>query len=137
MAQLNLFGDEIPDPESRESKAGGECDRRCLEAREPKCVCRCGGRNHGYLTTAANTNLDGEARYLQLDHIPEISGLFDFCLVCGGRQLEIMGYPHPDGIHVENYKMRLWVFGRCLRCGYDNALGKYSLPRAQAIMRRR
>jgi hypothetical protein len=25
----------------------GECNENCLEAKELKCVCRCGGRNHG------------------------------------------------------------------------------------------
>ena len=25
----------------------GECDSSCLEAKELKCVCRCGGKNHG------------------------------------------------------------------------------------------
>jgi hypothetical protein len=25
----------------------GECNSSCLEAKELKCVCRCGGKNHG------------------------------------------------------------------------------------------
>ncbi|MGA2627018.1 MAG: hypothetical protein ABSF63_08155 [Candidatus Bathyarchaeia archaeon] len=25
----------------------GECDSSCLDAKELKCVCRCGGKNHG------------------------------------------------------------------------------------------
>jgi hypothetical protein len=25
----------------------GQCDSACLQAKELKCVCRCGGRNHG------------------------------------------------------------------------------------------
>jgi hypothetical protein len=25
----------------------GECSGNCLEAKELKCVCRCGGKNHG------------------------------------------------------------------------------------------
>jgi hypothetical protein len=81
-----------------------------------------------------NESLDGE-RYLALGHIKE---LFEFfrsksCLVCGYPHLEILGYPHPDGVYLKQYDMRVWVFGRCLRCGYDNAFWKFSLPRARAV----
>jgi hypothetical protein len=81
-----------------------------------------------------NESLDGE-RYLALGHVKE---LFEFfrekaCLVCGYPHLEVLGYPHPDGIYLKQYDMRVWVFGRCLRCGYDNAFWKFSLPRARAV----
>jgi len=26
---------------------GGRCDEKCHSAKEPKCVCICGGKNHG------------------------------------------------------------------------------------------
>jgi hypothetical protein len=35
--------------ESSQSESGGpgECNVNCQTARCPKCICRCGGRNHG------------------------------------------------------------------------------------------
>jgi hypothetical protein len=129
-----LFGELVPEVKGPSSKSGDDCDIRCLKASEPRCVCRCKGRNHGYLNAVKNESLDGE-RYLALGHIKE---LFEFfrekaCLVCGYPHLEVLGYPHPDGMYLKQYDMRVWVFGRCLRCGYDNAFWKFSLPRARAV----
>jgi len=35
--------------ESSHSESGGpgECNVNCQTARSPKCICKCGGRNHG------------------------------------------------------------------------------------------
>jgi hypothetical protein len=133
--QVSLFGEVVPESRGPSSKDGDDCDIRCLKASEPRCVCRCRGRNHGYLNAVKNESLDGE-RYLALGHVKE---LFEFfrekaCLVCGYPHLEVLGYPHPDGIYLKQYDMRIWVFGRCLRCGYDNAFWKFSLPRARAAL---
>jgi hypothetical protein len=134
--QVSLFGEILPESKGPNSKSGDDCDIRCLKASEPRCVCRCKGRNHGYLNAVKNESLDGE-RCLALGHVKE---LFEFfrekaCLVCGYPHLEVLGYPHPDGVYLKQYDMRVWVFGRCLRCGYDNALGKYALT-ARAVIER-
>ena len=39
---------------------------------------------------------------------------------------DIMGYPHSDGIYVDTYKMNMWVYGHCHKCGYDTAWWKVS-----------
>jgi hypothetical protein len=109
--------------------AVGDCDIRCLKAREKRCVCRCGGRNHGALRfLEENESLDGEQRYIWLGHIEEIADLFKgyVCPSCGTpfSREEIWGYPHDGGLYVENYMMKLWIFGRCRKCGYDTAWWK-------------
>jgi hypothetical protein len=131
---VNLFGEvvEIEDAGPR-TKVGGECDTRCLQAQEDRCVCRCGGRNHGVLKHAEeNESLDGE-RYIWLGHIPEIAKLFEgyVCPTCGTilETADILGYPRDGGLYVENYKMRLWVFARCRKCGYDTAWWKLGRSR--------
>jgi hypothetical protein len=133
--QVSLFGEIVPESKGPSSKSGDDCDIRCLKASEPRCVCRCKGRNHGYLNAVKNESLDGE-RYLALGHIRELMEFFreKACLVCGYPHLEVLGYPHPDGIYLKQYDMRVWVFGRCLRCGYDNAYWKFSLPRGRAVI---
>ena len=30
-----------------DTETPGECTAACLDAKELKCICRCGGRNHG------------------------------------------------------------------------------------------
>ena len=37
----------------------GRCDAKCHDAKEPKCTCICGGRNHGagYAKALANNEL--------------------------------------------------------------------------------
>jgi hypothetical protein len=107
----------------------GDCDIRCLRAREKRCVCRCGGRNHGVLRfLEENGTLDEGPSYIWLGHIEEIAKLFEgyVCPSCGTpfTHADILGYPHDGGIYVENYKMRLWVFARCRKCGYDTAWWK-------------
>lgn len=43
----SLFNVERIEPEFHINVDHGECDANCLMAKELKCVCRCGGRNHG------------------------------------------------------------------------------------------
>jgi hypothetical protein len=52
--QTSLFGELIPESKGPSSKGGDDCDIRCLKASEPRCVCRCKGRNHGYLNAVKN-----------------------------------------------------------------------------------
>ena len=102
----------------------GLCDRRCLRAKKPDCSCRCLGRNHGVLRLAEER---GERTEIWLGHIPYIAAAFSLrkCLNCGGEDLDILGYPHDDGgVYISQYRMKLWVFGRCRRCGYENSLKK-------------
>jgi len=107
----------------------GLCDRRCLNAKGHDCDCGCGGRNHGVLRLAHET---GQQPELWLGHIPYIAAAFALrkCLNCGSPDLEILGYPHDDGgVYISQYKMKLWVFGRCRRCGYENSLEKLEYVR--------
>jgi len=129
--QVDLFGVAVGEAMVKAGagrRGRGKCGRRCLEARKDRCVCSCGGRNHGVLNRAKNAMLDGDERYIYLDHIPEIRRLFEgyACLSCGATfdQAEILGYEHPDGLYVESYGLRLWVFARCRRCGYDSSWRK-------------
>jgi hypothetical protein len=127
--QATLTGDVLEVFSSMaEDEAMGKCDIKCLRATHPECRCRCSGRNHGYLTRKANSTLDDDERYIWLGHIPEIAKMFDdyVCPTCGTsfKYADILGYPHPDGIYVENYGMKLWVFARCSKCGYDCAWWK-------------
>ena len=126
--QTTLFGATFElETENLRAVKHGDCDRRCLEAEEEKCVCRCGGRNHGILKKMENASLDG-GHYIYLDHIPEIRQLFEgyVCPGCGAsfKTADLLGYEHPDGLYVKNYDMRLWVFARCRRCSYDTAWWK-------------
>jgi hypothetical protein len=101
----------------------GLCDRRCLYAKTHDCRCRCLGRNHGVLRLAGET---GQQPELWLGHIPYIAAAFALrrCLNCGGEDLDVLGYPHDDGYYVSQYRMKLWIYGRCARCGYENSLKK-------------
>ncbi len=38
---------EISEPYQGLPTQPGECNENCLSAREIKCTCRCGGKNHG------------------------------------------------------------------------------------------
>jgi hypothetical protein len=106
----------------------GLCDRRCLYAKTHDCECRCGGRNHGVLRLAEEI---GQQPELWLGHIPYIAAAFALrkCLNCGSEDLDILGYPHDGGIYISQYRMKLWVFGRCRRCGYENSLEKLEYAR--------
>ncbi|MGO9644186.1 MAG: hypothetical protein ACLPY5_05510 [Candidatus Bathyarchaeia archaeon] len=42
-----MFTVETIEPEYHIKLAPGDCDANCLEAKELKCICKCGGRNHG------------------------------------------------------------------------------------------
>jgi hypothetical protein len=68
----------------------------------------------------------GKQPELWLGHIPYIAAAFALrkCLNCGGEDLDILGYPHDAGYYVPQYRMKLWIYGRCARCGYENALKK-------------
>jgi hypothetical protein len=101
----------------------GLCDRRCLYAKTHDCECRCGGRNHGVLLLAGEI---GQQPELWLGHIPYIAAAFALrrCLNCGSEDLDILGYPHDGGIYISQYRMKLWVFGRCRNCQYENAYTK-------------
>jgi hypothetical protein len=105
------------------ASGAGLCDRRCLYAKSHDCECRCGGRNHGVLRLAEER---GERAELWLGHIPYISAAFALrrCLNCGSPDLEILGYPDDGGIYISQYRMKLWVFGRCRNCQYENAYTK-------------
>lgn len=41
---------------SGDGKVLGRCDARCYMATEPKCVCCCGGKNHGVGVSKAIEN---------------------------------------------------------------------------------
>lgn len=44
----NIFAYDLPTVGPKEHKhEPGECSENCQMAREVKCVCRCGGKNHG------------------------------------------------------------------------------------------
>jgi len=137
--QTNLLGGafEVLGSDQEPIRVGGKCDVRCLRAAKPRCVCQCGGRNHGALNHARDARLDGEAQhYIWLGHIPEIVRMFEgyVCPSCGTsfKTADLLGYEHPDGVLVEQYEMKLWVFARCARCGYDTAWWK--LGRALVTM---
>jgi hypothetical protein len=110
------------------ASGAGLCDRRCLRAKNDDCICRCLGRNHGILRMAEETGRQPE---LWLGHIPYIAAAFALrkCLNCGSEDLDILGYPHDGGIYISQYRMKLWVFGRCRRCGYENSLEKLEYAR--------
>lgn len=36
----------------------GRCDSRCYDSKKPKCVCVCGGRNHGVGLSQARLNTE-------------------------------------------------------------------------------
>jgi hypothetical protein len=99
------------------------CDRRCLYAKNDDCECRCGGRNHGVMRLAQET---GQQPELWLGHIPYVAAAFALrkCLNCRSEDLDVLGYPHDAGYYVPQYKMKLWIYGRCRRCGYENSLKK-------------
>jgi hypothetical protein len=62
----------------------GECDANCLQAKELKCTCRCGGKNHGSALRQGVKSLDSyteknmKAEYSQMDSInlTELVGIF-------------------------------------------------------------
>jgi hypothetical protein len=89
---------------------------------------RCGGSNHGVLRLAEEI---GQQPELWLGHIPYVAAAFALrkCLNCGSEDLDILGYPHDGGIYISQYRMKLWVFGRCRRCGYENSLEKLEYAR--------
>ena len=125
--QTTLFGEIFELDTEAGKQSAGECDRRCLEAREDRCVCSCGGRNHGVLNHVKDARLDDSKHYIYLGHIPEIRRHFEgyVCPSCGTPlvRAEILGYEHSDGLYVKSYNMKLWVFARC-KCGYDTAWWK-------------
>jgi hypothetical protein len=73
----------------------------------------------------------GRQPELWLGHIPYIAAAFALrrCLNCGGEDLDVLGYPHDDGYYVSQYRMKLWIYGRCARCGYENSLEKLEYAR--------
>ena len=129
--QTTLLG-EVFEVKVRGVDGGGEseCDERCLRAQGDECRCRCGGRNHGVLRLDRNATLDNSQISVWLGHIKEIWHKFEGrkCVCCGTPFTpgDIMGYPHSDGIYVDNYKMNMWVYGHCHKCGYDTAWWKVS-----------
>ena len=50
------------------------------------------------------------------------------CVSCGTvlsiGNYELGFYPHSDGWLVKSVNMKLWLYARCLMCGYQNALWK-------------
>jgi hypothetical protein len=68
----------------------------------------------------------GQQPELWLGHIPWVVAGFALrrCINCGSEDLDILGYPHDAGYYVPQYRMKLWIYGRCARCGYENALKK-------------
>ena len=52
------------------------------------------------------------------------------CITCNKplSRARILGYPHEGGIYLvdkdRNIDGRYWIYIRCRRCGYDNALWK-------------
>jgi len=42
-----IFALELADEKVTFQTEAGECGANCQEAKEIKCVCRCGGKNHG------------------------------------------------------------------------------------------
>ena len=110
---------------------GGRCDIRCLNAVHEKCRCRCGGRNHGYFQRIKNSKLDSYRDYLWLNHIKKLRKFFEDkkCLSCGSSLIgsNIFGYPHENGLWIQEYEMRLWVFCECRKCGYQNAFRKFEV----------
>jgi len=121
MVQTTLFGEILPELE--EEGEIHECDIRCLRAKGDRCVCRCGGRNHGILHKRAL----GESLNIYLGCFEEIKQIFDghVCPSCGTPfNGEIFGYPHAGGLEVKKYGMKLWVFARCQKCGYETAWWK-------------
>jgi hypothetical protein len=68
----------------------------------------------------------GQQPELWLGHIPYVAAAFALrkCLNCRSEDLDVLGYPHDAGYYVPQYKMKLWIYGRCRRCGYENSLKK-------------
>jgi hypothetical protein len=68
----------------------------------------------------------GQQPELWLGHIPYIAAAFALrkCLNCGSEDLDILGYPHDGGVYIPQYRMKVWVFGRCRNCLYENAYTK-------------
>jgi hypothetical protein len=106
---------------------------RCEFARNPHCVCSCGGKLHGtkdeknelnvaigerYLTTA----LGGEVETFMKEKL----GKTMRCLGTCNKNIvisELRGYPHTDGLADAEGK-KWWVYVHCDTCNYDTSFGK-------------
>lgn len=103
----------------------GKCNKRCLNAKKPRCKCECRGLNHGW---AVKRQTDENAELI-LNHIPEVFSIFEGqpCLSCGFNlsYATVKGYPHQNGLYVDRYKVNLWVYAECFTCGYQNPFTKF------------
>jgi len=51
------------------------------------------------------------------------------CKICGSKlPAEVEHYDHEGGWIVDGYEKRQWLYTRCRRCGYKNALWKLGIP---------
>lgn len=114
-AFLDIIKGQRQDP--RENTRTHTCDIRCIRATYKKCVCRCGGANHGWLSRVQK---DPQTELL-LNHVEEVFKLFEdaVCPDCGYplKYATIKGYRHSGGLLIPRYRERLWVYAECFRCG--------------------
>ncbi|MEM4342326.1 MAG: hypothetical protein QXF97_07240 [Candidatus Caldarchaeum sp.] len=96
----------------------GICCERCWLAAEERCVCRCGGVNHG--RGLGQAKLDDFGEPVAIDF--PAKGLR--CVVCGEDldSVQWHGYEHADGVWVDG--RRMWLFKTCTACGYQNSFAK-------------
>ena len=118
-----LLSEMVEENDEKVEETVEECDIKCLRARRPVCRCRCGGRNHGYLMKKENARLDDYEYVLYLSHVDEVASIFEGkqCPNCGSRldDAEILGYEHVEGLYVERFRLKLWIFAHCPDCHSD------------------
>ncbi|MEM1949370.1 MAG: hypothetical protein QXY50_02760 [Candidatus Caldarchaeum sp.] len=98
-----------------------ECDHRCINARGNVCRCRCNGVNHGYMHRQGSGDL-------VLTHVSAVADVFHgtACPMCltSLDAAEIYGYPHANGLWIEQFRQRLWVYAVCPKCRYQTSFRK-------------
>jgi hypothetical protein len=60
--------EQVEKPYSLKAETVGDCNQNCLDAKELKCVCKCGGRNHGVHLRVCIKPLDSFP--LDLENVP-------------------------------------------------------------------
>jgi len=108
------------------------CCEACYYALGKRCVCSCGGSNHG-------KGVDPEGGKLPFEMVSveaqKYWKLIDPSLAqCGfcGTILEgepIRQYPHKAGWPVKGFDKLQWLFVKCPKCGYDWNLSKLGVAR--------
>lgn len=147
--QTNIFGKTLEQP--TEKTLNQVCCDSCYNAKEDRCVCKCGGAYHGLGNLNRQTNGGSRTkskRRTQIDPeyefiLPEEEAKFfrqfynshhprETICFCG-RDLKddpIVYYkPHGAGWPVKCESVLVWLYVKCPNCGYDMSIWKMGVPR--------